>query len=131
MLVADVTLVRLCRSAEAAADLPNNGNSEVAYAGDKLQMRENPRRLFVRDPLPGTEPVSYSQGSPPAQRAPQSGSEAPQTADGNAATAAQHGEARMHERAYGDGSAQAQHESRSGRPLSDAEVGLQPRALVS
>ncbi len=124
VVVGDVSLLRLCRSAEAAAaDLPSNGNSGVVNDGDKLQMRENPRRLFVRDPLPGTEPVSYSQGSPPAQRAPQSGSEAPQSADGNAANAGQNGEARMHDRAYGDGRAQAHRESRSRRPLSDAEVG--------
>ena len=115
--------LRVCRSADVAADLTSNGDSWVTNDRDKLQMRENPRRLFVRDPLPGTEPVSCSQGSPPRHQEPHSGSDMPHSADGHAGKAGQPGEARTHDRLYGDSSAQAQQESRSTRPLSDAEVG--------
>ena len=119
LCVMTVTVCRTSRSAEAAADLNSNGGNRAVNGGGTMQMRENPRRLFVRDPLPATEPASQSQPSPPEQQ-----DDAQVITEGSIGGNGDHGKERVQNRLHDGGGAQARHERRAERRLSDAEVGV-------
>ena len=61
------SLHTLCRPVDAEEG-SRDGSDTASATGHRLMPREDPRRLFVRDPLPCTQALSATQVSPSAQQ---------------------------------------------------------------